>query len=888
MTNSIILIKGKNSNGFGSGFCVKNDETGSFFITCGHVINNCGLDICVDGLDAKVIKNLYADDLDLALIYVDNLKTPPMDVSLNSPRDSETVNVIGYSTLGKDRKKEQISNIKIKTGIIIEKRQKKIKAIQLKTSEPINSGYSGSPIINNKNQVIGVVNLKVDEATNYAIESEHLLELINLKEFTDDSDYYEKVNLDEIDDNKIYFINKTFNTEFEQSLKSFSSQSVSWIEPNIHNEPEEKKAPSNNKIPPEYIINSKQSFFIKSRHQYGATSLSHYLRLSALNKNNEFWLYLDAGKLKPHQKDIEKHIDAHCSKFEIKNTDIGCVILDEFSLDIKDANKIIDLLSDTFKKTKLIINYRVIDNPIADEELCLPRSFETIYLWPLERSDIRTLIKNYKCDSYIEENSKLFKKVINDIDALNIPRTAQNCLTLLKISEANFDDNPVNRTEMIRRILYLLFNVDNIPQYKTRPDLKDTEYTLGYFCEKILRSGNQFFTRSSFIDDINKFCKESEIELEIDIIFDILYENNIIIKRQPSYCFKFSYWIFYFAAHRMLQSKEFSEYILNDSHYISYPELIEFYTGVDRRRDDALRIIISDLNEIKDEVNVKCNFVDEFNIYDRAKWLPNTQQLEAVKDEVSNTVSNSNLPTELKDEYADRNYDPKKPLNQTIHKILDEYSLLRLMKGISAGSKALRNSDYAMSENRHELLEAIMNSCSQLNQALVAISPILARDGQASADGANFILTGNYNKDSFPIRFHQVIMSLPANIISWYCDDLFSQRMGLLMKNRLDQETDSLVKHYLHLILATKKPKEWNKKIESYIHETDKNSFYLKDLSDCLISEYRYGYLSNENIKIIKDLIKMTIAKHKLGVRKPNQKAINKIKDRSLPERLIE
>ena len=352
------------------------------------------------------------------------------------------------------------------------------------------------------------------------------------------------------------------------------------------------------------------------------------------------------------------------------------------------------------------------DNSLVKGKIELPRKFTPLFLWSLDRNGVRTLVSNYNSEGAIEEDSKVLNKVVNDLEALNIPRTPQNCLTILKISEHNFDDSPVNRAEMIGRVLHLLFNIDDIPKYKTRPDLKDTEFTLGFFCENIIRNKKAYFTRKEFIDELTLFCCDNEIDLEVSIIFDILFSNNIIILRSEGFCFKFVYWLHYFSAHRMLHDKRFANYILNDFNYSSYPEIIEFYTGIDRRRNDALKIIIKDLNSIESTVNNKCNLPDGFDIYKFAKWLPNKSHLEKLGNEISEGVAVSSLPSEIKDEYADRAYNRVRPLTQNINYILKEYSLLRLMQCIKAASLALRNSDFADKELKHELLDSILKDAS--------------------------------------------------------------------------------------------------------------------------------------------------------------------------------
>lgn len=146
--------------------------------------------------------------------------------------------------------------------------------------------------------------------------------------------------------------------------------------------------------------------------------------------------------------------------------------------------------------------YSMDDNPLFEEKVLFPRKFTPLYLWSLDRKGVRTLVTNYNSNGAVGDDSRVLNKVVSDLEALNIPRTPQNCLTILKISERDFDDSPVNRAEMIGRVLHLLFNIDDIPHYKTRPDLKDTEFTLGFFCEKIIRSRKIFFTRNYFIDEL--------------------------------------------------------------------------------------------------------------------------------------------------------------------------------------------------------------------------------------------------------------------------------------------------------------------------------------------------------------------------------------------------
>lgn len=878
MNNSVLEVTNKNGNALGTGFVVALDDNGGFIATCGHVVKSCGDDILVNNKPASIVCNKYDEGLDLAILYVGGIKLKPFKLAYAG---NTNVKVVGYSKLIGNNKKEVISNISVKKDVEINN----IKSIKLYPHENICEGYSGSPVLcEMTNNVVGVVNIKSGQ-DNYAISSEHLADLVGVSIVS--ACKYSKIKLKtNLNDVERGIVKSKLQDNFNKALASFSSQKSIWVPPHLDRSPEEKPAETS-KVDISSLTSSPNSVLIRSRQQYGATSLAHFLIKEAWdNENPSFWLYLDANQLKPYKKEIKKETDKILKNYGLTFEDIECVVLDEFSSSIKNGNKLLSEASEFFDNKPIVLMYSADDNPLVDEEVNLPRDFIVLNLWSLDRKGVRTLVNYYNSEDAIEEETRVLNKVVNDLEALNIPRTPQNCLTILKISEREFDDSPVNRAEMISRVLHLLFNVDDIPHYKTRPDLKDTEFTLGYFCEQIIRSRVIYFSRDYFVKDLTDFCYDNEIDLEVHIIFDILFRNNIIVGRNGSFCFKFTYWVYYFAAHRMLHDQAFTDYILNDFNYVNYPELIEFYTGIDRRRNDALNIIADDLNTVERIVDGKCNLPEELNIYGLTKWLPSERSLELLEKEVSNSVASSSLPDEIKDEYADRSYNRTTPLVQNIHTILEEYSLLRLMEGIKAGSLALRNSDFVDKDIKHKLLDSVLQGIKQLTNVLVALSPVLAKNDYADIEGASFVLHGNFS-DKFDQKLNQIICCVPSNMIDWYVDKLFTQKMGTLVNNKLLQEEDSFKKHYMHLMLIAKRPKKWEESIAEYVLSVDKNSFYLLDIVTSLKAEYKYSYTSSNNLKKMGDLIKLCVGKHNQSLLKPSMKKAQRLPDRMLPERLV-
>ncbi len=557
----------------------------------------------------------------------------------------------------------------------------------------------------------------------------------------------------ELPDRKITgddFVGRHYTNRFNESLRTFSTQPLVWVEPvlnkvsevSVASEPEQIIEPN---IALSDFISHPTSTIIKAPPEFGQTCLAHYLCKEAWYNEGEIWVYLNSNDLKINS--IEKSVQAELQLLALEQKDIKCIVLDLWKETDKRLVSILQRLCTLYQDIPIVVMEKIENNEfllrVHKEEY--PRKFDILYLWQIPRASIRKLVNEYNNERNVGEVDRIIEKITSDLEVLNLPRTALNCLTLLKVSEVDFDESPVNRAELINRILFILFNMDSIPTYKVRPDLKDCEYVLGYFCETMIRENMYLFTRDKFLRTLQTFCKEKIIDLDIDTVFEILYQNNILIEREGSFCFRFSFWIFYFTAQRMYHDKDFANFILQDMNYASYPEIIEFYTGIDRRREDALQILTSDIKSAATKLEDKLRFPKDLNIYEAICWSPPKGYLEEIHNKFVDNLKSSQLPNLIKDQYADRNYDKTRPYHQEIQTILQEFSLAILLSITSAGARALRNSDYANPDLKGNLLDLITQSLDQISKVLIAFAPILAKEGFVSFEGVKFYLSGDFS-----------------------------------------------------------------------------------------------------------------------------------------------
>lgn len=892
MKNSIHRVTDSQNELIGTAFCIDCDDISSTYLTCGHVFNRDASSILVDGRPAEIIDNHYEAGLDLATLEVKGVHATPLKIAVAGSASDATVE--GFSKLNGIAKREKFGGIKVKADIESYPKNSggSIDLLRLEADEDISSGYSGAPVVcNQTGLVVGVVFLqRHDRSGNYAISSKHILDIAPDCQICNVADNENDISLRTPITGEVRMeVEKYLNSKRDNCLKTFNTTPYLWVDPILHtaSEQDSQRIETDSQIDLHDIVSKPRSIVIAGQKQYGLSSLAHHLVMKAWQQETpKFWLYLNADLLTPNTMLIKNTEADQLSQIELQAADVSCVVLDQFEVGADHSAKLLSKITSLYENVPVIVMLTISENAYGHLEPIGPqnREFEYLHLWALPRTGVRKIVASYNDARYIGDENSVVETLIKDMEMLNIPRTPLNCIIVLKTYEAEFEDNAVNRTDLIRRVLFLLFNVEDIPKYKTKPDLRDVEYILGYFSEVLLKSNTSFFTRAEFLKEGRRYCEDREISLEIEVIFDVLYANHIIVERGDKYKFRFLYWILYFAAHRMHHEPKFRDWILQDLNYSAYPELVEFYTGIDRRRDDALEVLIRDLELSIVKYRGDYDFPRVYEIYNHATWDPTEQQIESLQKELQEDVSNSNLPDSIKDEYADLGYDAARPYQQEVRSVLSDQSFCSMMRVVTAASVALRNSDYSSPSIRHELLSKISEGWQEFTNLLIVLTPILASDGYAKVEGAHFTVEEMKGLNEYA-RFQNLLYHIPFNLVGWYGDLFLSKRMGPMVFKQLEDEDRRFVKHILLLSILKKRPSGWSRVIENYIKTEQRNSFYLDDLLSHLRAEYRYGFMTPKGTEIAKKLIKMILVKHQLGVKVPSKKSIDKVSDSVLPNR---
>ncbi len=270
-------------------------------------------------------------------------------------------------------------------------------------------------------------------------------------------------------------------------------------------------------------------------------------------------------------------------------------------------------------------------------------------------------------------------------------------------------------------------------------------------------------------------------------------------------------------------------------------------------------------------------------------WNPDDKNVEKMKKKLSDEVLNSSVPDAIKDQHADKTYNPLKPYDQDIKTFLDDTSFALFLHQLQSTSKALRNSDFADAQIRKDTLKEVVSGWNEVSKVLFVLTPILAQQGFASFEGYGFHLSEEFKKDKENQEklFMNILRATPHNVINYVKDDLSSDRLEPLLLNWLETNSSKLSEHLMMLYFINERPKKWGRVVDRYIADLDKNSLYLLNTLHQLEYVYRFDYSDASDSGTMGRLLKKCLAKHHLSIENPVGKNLEKIPNSALPKRVV-
>jgi cold shock CspA family protein len=171
--DSVVLIVSSdpNESHFGTGFVIGKHEQTTYLLTCAHVVRDVGGPdkIEINGSQARVIASSSENGADLAVLLIEKLLDVPLIPLLPLYSGSEKGKPFSTAGFQLDGKQYLIRTLHgtlgKQVGIQERGREDRIRAWDLEITDTysLQPGYSGSPVVDEYNRVIGVVNTRRGE-----------------------------------------------------------------------------------------------------------------------------------------------------------------------------------------------------------------------------------------------------------------------------------------------------------------------------------------------------------------------------------------------------------------------------------------------------------------------------------------------------------------------------------------------------------------------------------------------------------------------------------------------------------------------------------------------------------------------------------------------------
>lgn len=629
------------------------------------------------------------------------------------------------------------------------------------------------------------------------------------------------------------------------------------------------------------VISKNESLYIYSPEDGGLTCYALHFLLTLRKVFNKIGLYVKchANNLNVFQKDIElamQEIGVEDKKI------ISWVVLDDVYTKISLAKEALISMKNQFPNAMFMVlttqKERIKSDDSEDDKEFLD-SINVRFLTPIMRSQMRQLVDCYNKRKFIGESDKVLKRLDDDLQNFNMHRSPLGCITLLEVQYDNqrFEEYPINRTLVLEKALRKIFDAAEMPTYHNAlPNMNECEYATGYFCSQLIRGQENesqlngieadfLFTKEQYIKAVRPIFDDFGNSVDANVLFEMLLVCGVIVPYGGYFTFRFRTWAYYFAAIWMLKNDDFAKYMLSSKRYLHYPDILEFYTGKTQQQKDALEVLSTDLSKVVKSVKEKFNASDDFNPFARLKLKDDPEVQKKVTESIQKQIKESSLPNELKDQMLDATYNAGAPFNQNIYQNVLEYTVKHMFADIEIASKSLRNSDLVSKVTKQTLLSNILDAWSVFAKIITFVSKEFAQQGSIYIEGIGFTLVDSYNDYDESEKVLEIIASIPNNIMRLFKDDIYSAKLGDLIIDSFNTETDKIRKHLLACLIISMTPTGWDKSIEQYIRTQEPNSFYIGDVLRAISARKSWGIEGDSNIPRLNSMLRLVSYKINVG-----------------------
>lgn len=264
-------------------------------------------------------------------------------------------------------------------------------------------------------------------------------------------------------------------------------------------------------------------------------------------------------------------------------------------------------------------------------EASLPKTSDnqkTVYIHSFSRQQTRELMQRWFHNSE-DISSDQVDSILGSLKRLNIPRTPFLISVFLWVHEKRIAFDPVNHVEIIDTLVDGM--LDKFQETKSRSRLDSTakRHFLTDLAFHLHRSNRDRLTHNELDLFTAEYFKKKLLTAASGPFIDELTQKGIFIDLGEEVSFKFDCLRAFFLSIRLQESSEFFNEALTRAEFLKLGEELDYFTGKQRGREDALRRALELLDDFFAPValDLDLSLFDEITFTDFPISLKDRQEL---------------------------------------------------------------------------------------------------------------------------------------------------------------------------------------------------------------------------------------------------------------------
>ena len=498
-----------------------------------------------------------------------------------------------------------------------------------------------------------------------------------------------------------------------------------FIEPRIEfwKENEDDKS---SEITVKEIIREENSFVIFGAKETGKTVLLDkivYEYLENINELNTIPIHINFDDFTSSRLETSirkflgisiKEVDSFLGKYKVVLIIDNISFIESNKYKIK---KITDFLG-SHKNIKVICSCLQITEgqiPVEYFDSLLFSQMRMLSLKYYRTKQIKDLTEKWYSNSELPDKKDKTEKIINLLRVLELPRTPLAISMFLWIFEKQEDYQPINQAVMIENFVERMFKKHTKEEtYFNEFNYKNKEKLLTSLTKKMYDENNNNYSLSysDTIEFIVKHLQKRKFDFDAIKLLDHFIEVGLFVKHYKNseihISFKFNCFFQYFLMKNM-ENKDFYDFVLDEEHYLSFYDEIDYFTAIKRDQVILLKTLINRMTNlysiVKEEINKISDSYDYF--FDTSESIAEQldrgfiNSIQENKEEVKNEL----------EIIQDRMLESLTPNEKVENKSFKLTPFQKLERSWSLVAKVLRNTEETEEENlKIDAFKAVLDS----------------------------------------------------------------------------------------------------------------------------------------------------------------------------------